>query len=38
MKSIDAWIDHTLKNRDNPALLAEARDQVSDANKRFPLR
>ncbi len=37
MKRIAAWIDHALKNRDNPAVLAEIRDQVSETNKRFPL-
>ncbi|MDZ4405203.1 ribose 5-phosphate isomerase B [Prosthecobacter sp.] len=37
MKRIAAWIDHALKNRDNAAVLAEIRDQVSETNKRFPL-
>jgi glycine hydroxymethyltransferase len=37
MTQIAAWIDRALKNRENDAVLAEIRKEVSETNKRFPL-
>jgi glycine hydroxymethyltransferase len=37
MTQIAAWIDRALKNRENYAVLAEIRKEVSETNKRFPL-
>ena len=37
MTQIAAWIDRALKNRENDAVLAEIRKEVSAANQRFPL-
>lgn len=37
MAQIAAWIDRALKNRENDAVLAEIRKEVSETNKRFPL-
>ena len=37
MTQIASWIDRALKNRENDAVLAEIRKEVSETNKRFPL-
>lgn len=37
MVQIAAWIDRALKNRENDAVLADIRKEVSETNKRFPL-
>jgi glycine hydroxymethyltransferase len=37
MTQIAAWIDRALTNRENDAVLAEIRKEVSAANQRFPL-
>jgi glycine hydroxymethyltransferase len=37
MTQIAAWIDRALKNRENDAVLADIRKEVSETNKRFPL-
>jgi len=37
MTQIAAWIDRALKNRENAAVLAEIRAEVSKVNERFPL-
>jgi glycine hydroxymethyltransferase len=37
MAQIAAWIDRALKHRENDAVLAEIRKEVSEANQRFPL-
>jgi glycine/serine hydroxymethyltransferase len=34
---IAAWIDRALTNRENDAVLAEIRKEVSATNQRFPL-
>jgi glycine hydroxymethyltransferase len=37
MTQIAAWIDRALSNRENDAVLAEIRKEVSATNQRFPL-
>ena len=37
MTQIAAWIDRALTNRENDAVLAEIRQEVSATNQRFPL-
>jgi glycine hydroxymethyltransferase len=37
LTQIASWIDRALKNRENEAVLAESRKEVSETNKRFPL-
>jgi glycine hydroxymethyltransferase len=37
MKQIAAWLDRALTNREDAAVLAEIRREVSETNKRFPL-
>ncbi|MBL9182996.1 MAG: ribose 5-phosphate isomerase B [Verrucomicrobiaceae bacterium] len=37
MTQIASWIDRALKNRENDAVLADIRKEVSETNKRFPL-
>lgn len=37
MVQIAAWIDRALKNRENDAVLADIRKEVSETNQRFPL-
>ena len=37
MKQIAAWIDRALKNREDEAVLAQIRSEVSALNKNFPL-
>jgi glycine hydroxymethyltransferase len=37
MNQIAGWIDRALTNRENDAVLAEIRKEVSATNQRFPL-